>query len=76
MDDRERHAFQILKDQIFHHTHAYDHDFLNRTNMIAEFQVIFCAIGWEKFWRVKEDGCRQLTIEFLCTLTRTTTMSL
>ena len=76
VDERERQAFRILQDRTFHHTRAYDHDFLNCTGMITEFQVIFLAIGWENFWRVNEDGCRQLTIEFLCTLTRTTTMSL
>ena len=65
VDDRERQAFQILKDQTFHHTHAYNHDFLNRIGMITEFQVIFRAIGWENFWWVNEDGCRELTIEFL-----------
>ena len=70
VDDRETQAFQILKNWTFHHTHTYDLDFLNCTGMITEFQVIFLAIGWENFWRVNEDGCRQLTIEFLWTLTR------
>ena len=37
VDDHERQAFQILKDRTFHHTRAYDHDFLNRTGMITEF---------------------------------------
>jgi len=46
VDDRERQAFRILRDRTFHHTHAHDHDFLNRTGMITEFQVIFHAIGW------------------------------
>ena len=73
VDDRERQAFQILKNRTFHHTRTYDLDFLNCTGMITEFQVIFHAVGWENFWRVNEDGCRQLTIEFLCTLTRTAT---
>ena len=45
VDDRERQAFCILRDRTFHHTHAYDHDFVNRTGMITEFQVIFHAIG-------------------------------
>ena len=39
--------------------------------MITEFQNIFRAISWEIFWRINEEGCRQLTIEFLCTLTTT-----
>jgi hypothetical protein len=54
VDDRERQAFRILRDRTFHHTHGYDHDFLNRIGMITEFQVIFCAIGWENFWWVNE----------------------
>jgi hypothetical protein len=37
VDERERQAFRILQDQTFHHTRAYDHDFLNRTGMITEF---------------------------------------
>jgi hypothetical protein len=73
LDERERQAFEILKNQTFQHTRTYDHYFLNRTGKIAEFQVIFHAIGWEKFWHINEEGCRQLTIEFLCTLTRTDT---
>jgi hypothetical protein len=73
VDNRERQAFHIIKDQTFHHIHAYDHDFMNRTSMITEFQAIFRAVGWENFWQVNEDGCRELTIEFLCTLTRTAT---
>ena len=73
VDERERQAFRILQDRTFYHTRAYDHDFLNRTGMISEFQIIFRAIGWEKFWWVNEDWCRKLPIEFLCTLTRTAT---
>jgi len=41
--------------------------------MITEFQSIFRAAGWEKFWRINEEGCRQLTIEFLCMLKRNAT---
>jgi len=41
--------------------------------MITEFHVSFRAIGWENVWWVNEDGYRQLTIEFLCMLTRTAT---
>ena len=37
VDDCERQAFRIFKDRTFHHTRAYDHDFLNRTGMITEF---------------------------------------
>lgn len=36
--------------------------------MITEFQTIFRAIGWENFWHITEEGSRELTIEFLCTL--------
>jgi len=36
VDDPERQTFQILKDRTFHHTRAYDHNFLNRTGMITE----------------------------------------
>lgn len=70
--DREHEAYNIIKDRTFHHTCAFDHDFMNRTGMTTKFQAIFHAIGWEDFWHVNEDGCRELTIEFLCTLTRTT----
>ena len=73
LDEREQQAFQILKDRTFQHTRAYDHNFLNCIAMIPEFQSIFRAIGWEKFWRINEEGCRQPTIEFLCTLNRTPT---
>ena len=73
VDERERQAFRILQDRTFYHTRAYDHDFLNRIGRITKFQVIFRVIGWENFWRVNEDGCRQLTIEFLFMLTRTAT---
>ena len=36
VDDHERQAFWILKDQWFHHTRAYDHDFLNHTWIVIE----------------------------------------
>ena len=68
---REQQAFQILKDHTFLHTRVYDHDFLNRTGMITEFQNISRTTGWEKFWRIIEEGSRQLVIEFFCTLTTT-----
>jgi hypothetical protein len=50
VDNRKRQAFRIIKDRTFHHIRAYDHDFMNHTSMITEFQAIFHAVGWENFW--------------------------
>jgi hypothetical protein len=71
VDDWEQRAFQILMDHTFLYTRVYDYDFLNRTDMITEFQNISRSIGWENFWCIIEEGSRQLTIEFLCTFTTT-----
>jgi hypothetical protein len=36
--------------------------------MDFEFNLIFKNIGWEDAWEINEQGCKLLTIEFLCTL--------
>jgi hypothetical protein len=41
--------------------------------MDAEFELIFKNVGWEDTWELDEQGCRLLTIEFLCTLQPTDT---
>jgi hypothetical protein len=52
----------------FLHTRRIDPDLLNSIGIISDFQFIFRALGSENAWRVNEDGCKELTIEFLCTL--------
>jgi hypothetical protein len=41
--------------------------------MDAEFDLIFRNIGWDNNWSILEDGCKLLTLEFLCTLSFTKT---
>jgi hypothetical protein len=41
--------------------------------MDAKFKLIFKNVGWEDAWELDEQGCRLLTIEFLCTLQPTDT---
>jgi hypothetical protein len=36
--------------------------------MDAELELIFKNVVWEDAWELDEQGCRLLTIEFLCTL--------
>jgi hypothetical protein len=45
-----------------------DLDLLHTLGMDSEFELIFRNIGWEDAWLIIENGCRLLTIEFLCTL--------
>ena len=58
----------MISDRNFLHTHFIDPDLLNNTGIITDFQFIFRALGWVNAWQVNEDGCKKLTIEFLCTL--------
>jgi hypothetical protein len=36
--------------------------------MDSKFELVFKNIGWEDAWEINEQGCKLLTIEFLCTL--------
>jgi hypothetical protein len=36
--------------------------------MDSKFELVFNNVGWENAWELNEQGCRLLTIEFLCTL--------
>jgi hypothetical protein len=41
--------------------------------MDAEFDLLFCNIGWDNNWSISQDWCKLLTLEFLCTLSFTET---
>lgn len=71
--DREQQAYAMLHERAFVHTCEIDRDLLNATGMTTEFQTIFRILGWENAWIVNEQGCRELTLEFLCTLEITNT---
>jgi len=58
----------MIIDRNFLHMRCIDPDLPNSTSIIADFQFIFRALGWKNAWWVNEDGCKELTIEFLCTL--------
>jgi hypothetical protein len=49
-------------------TPAFDPGLLHTIGMDAEFELISKNVGWEDVWELDEQGCRILTIEFLCTL--------
>jgi hypothetical protein len=36
--------------------------------MDSKFELVFNNVRWENAWELNEQGCRLLTIEFLCTL--------
>ena len=58
----------MLKNQDFVLTPSYDLALLQSIGMNSEFDLIFKTIGWENAWDIYEQGCKLLTIEFLCTL--------
>lgn len=70
---RERQAYAMLQDRTFVHTIHIDRDILNATGIITEFQTAFNILGWNNAWVVNEQGSRELTMEFLCTLEVTRT---
>jgi hypothetical protein len=67
-DDQEKEVYKLLKDKEFISTPVVDPDLLHTIGMDSEFQLIFRNIGWEDAWTITENGCRLLTIKFLCTL--------
>jgi len=58
----------MLKNQDFVLTPSYDLALLQSIGMNSEFDLIFKTVGWENAWDIDEQGCKLLTIEFLCTL--------
>jgi hypothetical protein len=70
-DDWEKEVFKKLKDREFALTPAFDLAQLISIGMDSEFDLIFKTIRWEDAWEINEQGCRLLTIEFLCTLQTT-----
>jgi hypothetical protein len=67
-DDREKEIYKKLKDRDFILTPAFDPALLQAIGMDFEFDLVFKNIGWEDAWEINEQGCKLLTIEFLCTL--------
>jgi hypothetical protein len=67
-DDREKEIYKKLKDRDFILTPAFDPALLQAIGMDSEFDLVFKNIGWEDAWEINEQGCKLLTIEFLCTL--------
>ena len=67
-DDRERHAYAMIKHRSFGHTRAFDPDLLEKTGMDIDFARVWHAVGWDDFVPIEENGSRLLTIQFLCTL--------
>jgi hypothetical protein len=67
-DDQEKEIYKLLKDKEFTSTPVMDLDLLHTIGMDSKFQLIFRNIGWEDAWTIIKNGCRLLTIEFLCTL--------
>jgi hypothetical protein len=67
-DDREKKIYRELKDREFTHTPAFNPALLQAIGTVSEFELVFNNIGWENAWELNEQGCRLLTIEFLCTL--------
>jgi hypothetical protein len=63
----------MSKDREFEHTSTFDPYFLQKIGMDAEFDLIFHNIGWDNNRSISEDGCKLLTLEFLCTLSFTKT---
>ena len=61
-------AYNILKTRSFEHTCAFDNDFMEKTGMNNDFENVWHAVGWSDFAHIPEQGCRLLTIQFLCTL--------
>ena len=49
----------------------FDEDFLEKTGMDTEFASVWKAVGWSAFAEISENGSRDLTIQFLCTLVET-----
>jgi hypothetical protein len=64
---------RLYKDCEFKPIPTFDPYFLQKTGMDAEFDLIFCNIEWDNNWSILEDGCKLLTLEFLCTLSFTET---
>jgi hypothetical protein len=61
-DDRE------LKDREVTHTPVSNHALLQLIAMDFKFELVFKNVGWENDWELNDQGCKLLTIEFLCTL--------
>lgn len=66
--DWEKEIYKKLKDRDFVLTPAYDPALLQATGMNSKFDLIFKTIGLENAWDIDEQGCKLLTIEFLCTV--------
>ena len=67
-DDRERHAYAMIKHRSLGHTKAFDPDLLEKTGMDVDFARVWYAVGWDDFVPIEENGSRLLTIQFLCTV--------
>ena len=48
-DDRERHAYTMIKYRSFGHTRAFDPDLLGKTDMDVDFACVWHAVGWDGF---------------------------
>jgi len=66
--DREKQAYELLKERVFLHSPTLDHVFLKQIGMDVEFNTIFGQVGWSRVAPVHELGSRLLTIQFLGTL--------
>jgi hypothetical protein len=66
--DWEKAIFEALKDKEFTATPLINANLLEKIGMDSEFDLIFCNVGWEDDWFLNEEGCKLLTIKFLCTL--------
>jgi hypothetical protein len=69
----EKDLMRLYKDCEFEHTPTFDPYFLQKTGMDAEFDLIFHNIGWDNNRSILENGCKLLTLEFICTLSFTKT---
>jgi hypothetical protein len=67
-DDSEKKIFRELKDREFTHTPTLNPGVLQMIGTNSEFGLVFNNVGWKNTWELNEQGCRLLTIEFLCTL--------
>ena len=64
----EKDRYEQLQGREYLHTPLFDPAFLQETGMNSELQQVFNALGWANFKDTSEQGCRLLTLEFLCTL--------
>lgn len=61
-------AYNLLRDQVFAHTRAYDPKLLAKIGMNVDSATVWKAICWDDFALVDDSGSRFLTVRFLCML--------